>query len=60
MPDWTDGLDLRTANVLLAAGFTGKDQVRQAIEEGSDIPRVKALRLEILREWLCSGSGRCR
>lgn len=52
MPAWTAGLDIRTANVLLAAGFTDRSQVRQAIEQGRDIPRVRALRLEVLREWL--------
>jgi hypothetical protein len=52
MPPWTAGLDIRTANVLLAAGFTDKDQVREAIQRGRDIPWLKALRLEIVRRWL--------
>lgn len=52
MPTWTAGLDIRIANVLMAAGFTDKDQVRQAIKQGRDIHRVKAIRLEIVREWL--------
>jgi hypothetical protein len=52
MPAWTAGLDIRTANVLLAAGLTGKDQVREAIEQGREIAWLKEVRREIVRKWL--------
>lgn len=52
MPEWTRGLDIQIANALIAAGFTSKNQVREVIDNDESIPRVKAVRLEIIRQWL--------
>lgn len=52
MPEWTRGLDIRIANALLAAGFMSKDHVRVAVCYEEEIPRVKGVRLEILKNWL--------
>lgn len=52
MPKWTRGLDIRTANALIAAGFRSKDHVCVAICYDEEIPRIKGVRLEILRHWL--------
>lgn len=52
MPEWTIGLDIQIANALIAAGFTSKGQVREAIAKDESIPRVKAVRLGKVRKWL--------
>lgn len=52
MPEWTQGLDIRIANALIAAGFRSKDHVCVAVCYGEDIPRIRGVRLEILKNWL--------
>lgn len=52
LPEWTYGLEVRLANALVVAGFTNKDQLREAIVRGDRIRRFKAASLARVEEWL--------
>jgi hypothetical protein len=52
IPAWTAGLDIRTARILLEAGFKSKRKVQSTIERGDRIDRIGAGRLVILKQWL--------
>lgn len=52
IPAWLSGLDIRTANVLLRAGFKSMEEIRNAITVGMAIERVKAPRMAMIKAWL--------
>ncbi len=58
LPTWTNGLDIRLAKILLAAGYGSRHEVRADVERGAPMPRIGPARLDALRQWLEAGEQR--
>lgn len=52
LPSWIQGLDVRTAKILLAQKYGSRRDVQAAMERGEYIARIGPTRLQALRLWL--------
>jgi DNA-binding CsgD family transcriptional regulator len=58
LPAWTRGLTIQTARILLGNGFSDKSKVHSVLQRGETINRVKAKRMEEIRQWLNNAIAR--